>query len=489
MPQPAPRPALLLLGAGSCLAALALHAYCLGHPALVGDDFQILVRSRTWAAARDSLWLSHNEHAMPLGRLTTWGLVALAGRVENLPWVCAWQGPLAVLLGMPLLYLFVRRELGHPFYGLVAMTLFGVSSVYQQAVLWFSSSFSILSLDMALLALLAAQGWRRTRRPWHLLLAAFWAALAPAWFAVGILAGPLTCLYLLPPERGVRGAGRLALHLAAALAPLLGSGAFLAVSLPRTAERIMHLDHYEGQTAVQAFHPLTGLVYTCRSLVDNLYLGQLGLGTEPGVVYPLWAALAMLAVLVLFGVWWWWRAPDRRLLLLGLGLILANYFLVYGARSTWPWDARPWMHTWTRYHLFPQLGLALFVCGGLPRWEGRLWRLDPAGVLSWRQVWGLGLLLAVLFLVHLPRGVVGARYWHAESAEQLQVLRRVDEMDARCRRLRVDRATALEALPFLEMPSSWKVVNGWELLRGSPDPAPVTVEEARRLLEGPQEGA
>jgi hypothetical protein len=498
MSQPAPRSALLLLGAGSCLAALALHAYALAHPALVGDDFQILVRSRTWSAARDNLWLSHNEHAMPLGRLTTWALVALAGRAENLPWVCAWQGPLAVLLGMPLLYRFVRRELGHPFYGLVAMTVFGVSSVYQQAVLWFSSSFSILSLDMALLALLAAQDWRRTGRVWHLVLSGFWAALAPAWFAIGILAGPLACLYLLPPERGAgRGAPggkpaprapRLALHLAAALAPLLGSAAFLAVSLPRTAERIMHLDHYQGETAVQAFHPLTGLLYTCRSLVDNLYLGEFGLGTGPGVVYPLPVALVMLAVLVLFGVWWWWRAPDRRLLVLGLGFILANYLLVYGARSTWPWDARPWMHTWTRYHLFPQLGLALFVCGGLPRWQGRLWRLDPAGVLSWRQAGGLGLLLAVLFLVHLPRGVIGARYWDSDSAEQRQVLRQVDEMDARCRRLHIDRETALQALPFLELPSSWKLVSGWELLRGSPDPAPVTVEEARRLLEGPGEG-
>jgi hypothetical protein len=481
MPQPAPRAA-LLLGAATCLAALALHAHALAHPALVGDDFEILARSWTWRAAWGNLWLTANEHAMPLGRLTTGALVALAGRAENLPWVFAWHGPLAVLLGLPLVYLFVRRELGHPFYGLIAMALFGVSSVYQQAVFWFSSSFSVLSLDMTLLALLAAQDWRRTGRAWPLLLSAFWAALAPAWFAIGILAGPLACLYLLPPRRG-------ALHIRAALVPLLGSAAFLAVSLPHTWERIMHLEHYQGETAVRAFHPLTGLLYTCRSLVDNLFLGVFGVSTAPGQVCPLPLVFAVLAVLVLAGVWWWLAAPHRRLLLLGLGFILANYFLVYGARSTWPWDAQPWMHTWTRYHLFPQLGLTLFVCGGLPRWEGRLWHLDPAGVLSRRQAWGVGLLIAVLFLVQLPRGVLGARYWDSESADQLRVLREVDAMDARCRRLHIDRETALQALPRLEVPSSWGRENGWEFLRGSPDPSPVTVEEARRMLQGPEEGA
>src|SRR5262249_60566507 len=102
-------------------------------------------------------------------------------------------------------YLFVRRELGHPFYGLVAISLFGVTSIYQQAVGWFSTSFSVLTLDMLLLGLLAAQRWRQTGRSWHLALCVLWCGLAPAWFASGVLAGPLCGLYLLVPQRSSPG--------------------------------------------------------------------------------------------------------------------------------------------------------------------------------------------------------------------------------------------------------------------------------------------
>jgi hypothetical protein len=482
MLHPAPRSAVALLAAGACAAALGLHALALVHPALVGDDFEILMHSWTWCDAVASLWLPHNEHVMPLGRLTTWALAAPVRHAEDLPGVLLWQGPLAILLGMGLLYLFVRRELGHPLYGLVALILFGVTSVYQQAVFWFSASFSVLSLDMMLLALLAAQGWRRTGRPGSLLLAATWAALAPAWFAIGYLAGPLCVLYLLPAEADGRPAWR---RWAEALVPLLGTAAFLALSLPRTAERIMHLEHYGAhRTALQAFSPRIGLLYTCRSLADNLFLGVFGVSTPQGVVLPLPAVFVIVALLAVAGAWWWWRAPCRRLLLLGLGFILASYFLVYGARSTWPWAAKPWMHTWSRYHLLPQLGLVLFVCGGLPRGQGRWFCLSPAGGLSFRQFQVLTVLTGALFVVQLPRGMIGADYWTSEAAEQREVLRQIDAMDARCRQLHVGRDTAVAALPRREVPSSWGRVNGWQLLRGSADPRPMSVEEARRLLEG-----
>src|SRR5205807_1011957 len=115
----------------------------------------------------------------------------------RLAYAVAPVGPLSVLLAMALLGLFVRRELGHPLYGLVAATLFGVTSTYQQAGYWFASSFSVLSLLFVLLGLLAAQSWRRTGRGLHLDLAVLWCLAAPAWFASGVLAGPLCCLYLL----------------------------------------------------------------------------------------------------------------------------------------------------------------------------------------------------------------------------------------------------------------------------------------------------
>src|SRR5262249_17118181 len=159
------------------------------------------------------------------------------------PYVIAWQGPLAVIGGMGLLFLFVRRELGHPIFGLIAMVIFGVTSVYQQAVFWYSASFSVVALDMTLLGLLAAQCWRRTGNVSFLLLSALWCLLAPAWFAVGILAGPLCSLYILVPESriGASEEGRRFSWIrscALALIPLLGTFAFLTISLPLTAQAI-----------------------------------------------------------------------------------------------------------------------------------------------------------------------------------------------------------------------------------------------------------
>ena len=141
----------------ACTASLTLYAAFLWEPFILQDDFQILRGSWTWQKTWADLWVPQNEHAMPAGRLTTWVLIYLSGRLTTLPWLCSWQGPLALVAGMGLAYLFVRREMGHPLPGLAAMSFLGVSTVYHQAVIWFASSFSILAMDFLLLALLAAQ--------------------------------------------------------------------------------------------------------------------------------------------------------------------------------------------------------------------------------------------------------------------------------------------------------------------------------------------
>ncbi len=144
------------------LAATALYGRALLFPVLVQDDFQILARSWTWAKTAYGLWLPNNEHAMPLGRLLTFAAARLAGRPTGLPLAAVLAGVVGLLPALALTYLFVRRELGHPFYGLAALILFGVNSVYQQAVYWFAASFSVYALDALLLGLLAAQQFRQT---------------------------------------------------------------------------------------------------------------------------------------------------------------------------------------------------------------------------------------------------------------------------------------------------------------------------------------
>jgi hypothetical protein len=466
--------------AGICLAVLGLHAYVLLRPFLLVDDFQILGDSWTWPLAWDNVWVPANEHAMPLGRLTTWALVQLVPRQTWLPPACVAQGVLAALAAVLLLYLFVRRELGHPFYGLLAAAVFGVSGVYQQAVSWFAASFSVLALDTTLLALLAAQHWRQTGRLRWLLLCVLWCGLAPGWFALGILAGPLCCLYLAsgkanrPQAQGLQPLGLSSL--AAALTPLAGTAGFLAVSLPRTAERIMHLEHYQGRTAVEAFRPVTGLLYSARSLVDNLLPGVVGVG---GFSFPLPVVAVLLLLLTLAAVWWWRRAPDRRLLLVGLGAIAATYLLVYSARAGWDYSQ---VRDWSRYQLFPQCGWTLFLCGGLPPWAGRTFALDETGKLCRRQVRFVVGLTALLFVTQLPRCLIVP--WHGGfDLGQMAALRRIEAVDACCRAEHIDRDTARQALEWLEVPGGFGRRNGWDLLHGSPAPEPIGAEEARRRLK------
>ncbi len=453
------------------LASFLLFLPHLLFPTLWLDDFGYLRDSWTWERAHAHLWSPFNEHAMPLARLSSWVLVRVAGNAANLPWVLGLQGPIAVWVGMGLLYLFLRRELGHPGYGLAGMALFGVSSQYFEAVAWYAASFALLALDTFLLALLAAQRFRQTGQRRHLLGCAVAAALAPGWFGGGILAGPLCVLYLfVPGPRAETGQSAALLHrLGWALAPLLGTAAFLAVSLRQAGEAILKPSHLGGKSALQAFDPLVGLLNSGRSLVDNLLLGSLGLPAWP---CPVWLALPLLAGLLVGGLAWWRLAPDCRLLLLGLGCVFGSYFLIYGARALWPYEA---LCRWTRYQVFAQLGLVFFVVGGLPHWRDRIATLRPSALpLS------LALLLA---LAQFPR--TAGWTWFAYEPEQQAQLRQVDAVDGLCRQHRIDRETARSALAPMVLVGGSEVDNAWELLRGSEHPRPVSRDEARRLLAPP----
>src|SRR5262245_50810290 len=290
-------------------AALAVNVYPLFRPLLVGDDTEILTRSWTWKRTQATFWEPQNEHAMPLGRLSTHALVLSARRLSALPLVTGLQGILAQLTGIALLYVFVRRERGDAWVSQLATVIFGVTSLYHQAIYWFAASFSLVALDTLLLALLAAQAWRRTGRWVWLIACAVGAALAPGWFAIGVFAGPVCALYLLLGMMEVRklqiadsmSKFRFAICNLQFLIPLLGTAAFLVVSLPRTADHIMHLEHYGHQSAVEAFDLRVGAWYTARSLVDNLALGQLGVSSVRCL-----PALVPIGLLALGATAYWW---------------------------------------------------------------------------------------------------------------------------------------------------------------------------------------
>src|SRR5262249_33092276 len=134
----------------------------------------------------------------------------------------------------------------------------------------------------------------------------------------------------------------------------------LGLSLPSTAEHIIHLEHYGEKTALEAFNPVIGFKITCRALVDHLLLGTLGIS---GVALPAVPVVLGLVVLTGAAAWWWRRASEHRLFVLGIGCIGISDLLIYSARSAWSYDEQ--VYLWIRYNLFPHLGLTLFLCGGL----------------------------------------------------------------------------------------------------------------------------
>lgn len=448
---------------------LLLHAAVWVNPTLVQDDFDILPHALTWRATQEATWIPQNEHTMPLGRLSTWGLVQLSPSKHGLAYLAAMQGVVGILLAIPLVYLFVARETQSPPLGVLASLLFAVSSIYQQAVVWFAASFSILALDTLLLALLAAQAWRMTGKAIYLDLCVLCCLLAPGWFASGILAGPFCVLYLIWPEAEAASRwNRLS------LLPLLGSALFLAIALPRVAATILHLPHYQGQTALEAFAPGTGILYTCRSLVDNLLLGQIGL---TGISPPPGLAFVVLAILLVILGRWILPAGNLRLAVLGGGLILAPYLLTYSARAAWDYsESGFYTHVWNRYHLFPQLGVSLLVIAGLSGRLSETARADFSTTWQRRLSW----LLVILLVLHLPRGILATpKVW-----EQWDAFSRLDRVDSRCREMGIDRKEAIAVLPpWTGFPGAAEKFNAWTLLQGSPNPRPVEPEEIRRLLE------
>src|SRR5438552_17927781 len=110
--EPAPaRPgrAVIALLVVAALATAFVNGFNLVERAIWHDDFQILAQSWTWQKTSAGLWVPQNEHTMPLGRLLTYALDLLAGTATNLPLAAAVVGPVALLLGLPLVHRLVSR--------------------------------------------------------------------------------------------------------------------------------------------------------------------------------------------------------------------------------------------------------------------------------------------------------------------------------------------------------------------------------------------
>src|SRR4029079_12692395 len=104
------------------------------------------------------------------------------------------------------------------------------------------------------------------------------------------------------------------------------------------------------------------------------------------------AVLAIDALLILLTIVLWSIAGKRSLLALGITFILASDLLVYSARADWSYVNQ--VHRWTRYHLFPHLGLTLVLVSGLAGVRRHLFRWLPNDRLTAMQAVGISVLIA-----------------------------------------------------------------------------------------------
>ncbi len=456
------------------LAAAALRLPYIISPRISFDDFLMLNTSWDWSTTVDNLFVPHNDHAMPLGRIMVWALLHLDGSLATLPFRCSLQGPIAAGIATALVYLFVRRETGQPLTAVLTAIFFGVTLKFGEAIVWYAASFWLLGFINMLLALLAAQSWRRSGRRRSIALCVLFCALAPGWYAGGVLAGPFCVLYLLPRNVADRAASR---SRAWVLLPLLGTLAFLAVSLPQNADRIIHAEHYKGETAFDSFNPWFGLICTCRAIADTMTVNWIG---SSGVVLPEYLVPFALIAIGTIAIWWNWHAP-RPLILLGLGMIICHYGMTFSTRFGWHYfrEGRIDMAFWTRYHLVPWCGMTLLFANGL---TARLNRTSDRGDLTIRRCRWLVALALALYVSQTAN--VWVTWWpkHLVNEYQHDVLAHIDEVDRICRVNRIGAVDARNVLAPIPIPFSANF-NGWEWLRGSGDPAEHSPNEVKKALE------
>ena len=94
---------------------------------LIGDDFVYIADALDWQTAWSHLFKPHNTHIVPLFRLWTATIVALAGPLEDMPWAFRAASYFGLIVTMLSVFLFVATETGRTNLGLAAMAGMGLT--------------------------------------------------------------------------------------------------------------------------------------------------------------------------------------------------------------------------------------------------------------------------------------------------------------------------------------------------------------------------
>jgi hypothetical protein len=352
--------------------------------ALNDDDFVFIAYSRDWPTTWANLLTPCSTHIVPLYRLGTWVLVALSGRLQDMPAVLGAAAYLGLVLTMCVTGVLVAQETGRTSVGLAAMAILGVSTVVQGAATWYAASQAVWTGAAIVVTLLLARGWSRSGGGWRLGLTALAALSAPAIWTGGLLAGPAALAYLWArdPSR-VRGT----------LLPLAGAVAGALLFILVRARRMIVATSMIWERHPELWpRPIQAVLHTAQAIAESLVFGNLGLDV---VTTPF---QAIVLVLGLAGIWAWSRGGARRINPLeaaGATVVVGSYYLVYVFRGNLPFSSlRPvgW------YNAIPQVGAVLFAAGW---WAG----LCPAarGSLTRRGALALVGIVVVTALIQAPR--------------------------------------------------------------------------------------
>lgn len=354
---------------------------------LISDDFNYLAEARTSGELRRNLWVSHNSHIVPLFRAWTFLWSNVAGTLVQLPETFARASFLTYVAAILLIGRLVGRETGRPALGLVSMAVFGVSTVLEETVRWYSAGQAIASGVCILAMLVALQGWRSHGEWWRLAMASVATVAAPLVWTVGLIAGPVGFAYLWADGRPRAKRG--------AVVPVLATAMVAVLVFGLAGKEVTASKNFHGRGLSEAADPVQGLLSTAQMTVEVLVCRNLGLATETTPTQ----ALALL--LLLAGAWGTTRGRPWRLSPLeaaGGATVALGGALVYTARGYFPFEQ---LRDLQWYQAVPQIGGVLFFAGwwagrseGAPAGRGRTTRGELCVVVGF---------LAIILAIQMPR--------------------------------------------------------------------------------------
>lgn len=381
-PKVVNRPALLVVYAGFAILWSLLYFQRWAGLEPYSDDHHYLAMSADWQATKSNLFRPHNEHLVVPQRLFDFVVVAV-GRHVGIAHATQLGSTLLFVAAVALLHLVAVREFDSPLAGPVCVLLFAFSTVYSEVLTWFTASLWLIPLMLFLTGILCVQ-CRGIAGAIGAACVAFCSCFS---FSIGLIVGPLLCVWQASKVESLR---TLRSWLLITL-PAVGTAAAMAIVVPFML-RWFQTAEYLGSSsreALREFDIVAGTGNIVRVMTDFLLLRNLGIYfcLETWWLYALLFPLLPAGLVLLAR-----RHPESWQLFPMLTVILAPYLMVYPFRSFVPYAI---LQMWTRYHLFPQMGLAMLLTGSLtmlrrssfdqpkqPTWRQTLVLISTAGLLT-----------------------------------------------------------------------------------------------------------